>query len=421
MISKKSSSECFVYITLPRETTSVTAGRFVLTVDRTGIPLGQFVYGRRYLASKNAIEIDPVELKLASRTYDTTRLGGVFGALRDASPDHWGRRIIEKHSEKTQLGELDYLLLSPDDRAGAIGFGIGKEPPAPKRKFNQTIQLATLQRVAHELLQEEIREPDHTAVQIQELTMIGTSLGGGRPKAVVEDDIGLWVAKFSRPDDRWNNPRVEYAMLELARKCGIHVARSRIETVGKNEVLLVHRFDRERTSLGYSRARMISGLTLLRADEIQQPSKPWSYISMAEELRRIVAEPKKDAAELFRRMCFNALISNLDDHPRNHALIAMDREWKLSPAYDLTPSPVISHDQRDLAMVCGDNGRFANAKNLLTQSSRFLLNKQEAESIVSEMTDQIRTTWYSVIRSAGVSEKDAATIKGAFVYEGFNY
>lgn len=409
-----------MYITLPRETNSVTAGRLVLSEDRHGITLGRFVYGGSYLSRKDAVAIDPIELKLAEGTYQTTRLNGLFGAIRDSSPDDWGRRLIEKHTGKVQLDELGYLLESPDDRAGALGFGLGKNPPAPKRDFNKTIQLEKLQKLANALLQEGANEQDQATAQVQELILLNTSMGGARPKAVVEDDIGLWIAKFNRPDDRWNNPRVEHAMLELARQCGISAARSRIETVGGKDVLLVQRFDREKTSRGYIRARMISGLTLLKAEDSIHQRNRWSYVFMAEELRRIVAEPKKDASELFRRMCFNALISNLDDHPRNHALTAIDRAWRLSPAYDLTPSPVISLDYRELAMVCGDKGRFANADNLLTQHSRFLLSKDEAKAIISTMTDQVRTTWYSVVRGQGVSEKDTETIRSAFAYEGFS-
>ena len=123
MISRASASECFVYITLPGEVTPVTAGRFVLTKNARGDALGQFVYRAKYLEDPHAVEIDPVELKLSKRTYETGLLNGVFGALRDAGPDYWGRRVIEKHAGKPQLGELDYLLESPDDRAGALGFG----------------------------------------------------------------------------------------------------------------------------------------------------------------------------------------------------------------------------------------------------------------------------------------------------------
>jgi serine/threonine-protein kinase HipA len=419
-MNSKSPSECYVYITLPGETEAVTAGRFELTKDRSGNALGRFVYGKSYLARGNAVAIDPVELKLSGETYETARLNGVFGALRDSSPDYWGRRVIEKRAGIPQLGELDYLLNSADDRAGALGFGLNQQPPAPRRKFNKTLELAKLQEIADALMRDEDVKAEEAA-QVQDLMLIGTSMGGARPKAVVEDNEGLWVAKFNRPDDRWNNTRVEHAMLELARTCGISVAASRVETVAGKDVLLVKRFDREKTGKGYTRARMISGLTLLRADEAPEERERWSYVLLSEELRRVVKEPKRDAPELFRRMTFNVLISNIDDHPRNHALIAKDRDWRLSPAYDLTPSPMVAQDRRDLAMDIGDLGRFANAKNILSQHTRFLLEPAEAKAIVSEMTERVRTTWYDVVRAQGVTERDAETIRSAFVYEGFSY
>ncbi len=391
-----------------------------MAADRRGNALGRFVYGRRYLAREDAVEVDPIELKLGSDVYETVRLGGIFGAIRDAGPDYWGRRVIEKHTGKTRLDELSYLLESPDDRSGALSFGLNIEPPAPKKKFNKTIDLEKLQSLAEALIRDDLEGHDDDLAQVQDLMLIGTSMGGARPKAVVEDDVGLWVAKFGRPDDRWNNPRVEFAMLELARQCGVNAARSRIETIAGKDVLLVQRFDRERTSRGYIRARMISGLTMLRAEDLVYARDRWSYVILAEELRRVTTEPKKDSAELFRRMCFNALISNLDDHPRNHSMIAMDREWKLSPAYDLTPSPVVSQDVRDLAMECGDQGRFANKSNLLSQCARFLLSREEGEKIISDMQRQVESTWYNVARACGVSERDAKTVSAAFVYPGFS-
>lgn len=411
-------SECFVYITLPGDVSAVTAGKFVLGNNRMGDPLGRFVYGRSYLENPRAVPIDPLELKLTDATYETVQLNGVFGALRDAGPDFWGRRVIEKYSGKPNLGEMDYLLQSPDDRAGALGFGLNKVPPAPKREFNKTLDLEKLQNLAEALIKDEIPTAPE-ASQVQDLLLLGTSMGGARPKAVVSDDDGLWIAKFNRQDDRWNNPRVEHAMLRLARQCGISAAESRIETIGGKDVLLIKRFDREKTAKGYTRARMISALTVLRAEEAAQTRTRWSYVLLVEELRRIVAEPKKDAKELFRRICFNALISNTDDHPRNHALIAKDDHWRLSPAYDLTPSPLVSQEHRDLAMECGDMGRFANAKNILSQHARFLLDRDEANKIVSDMRTQV-SHWYDTVRACGVSETDAETIRGAFVYPGFD-
>ncbi|MHB8741535.1 MAG: type II toxin-antitoxin system HipA family toxin [Sulfuricaulis sp.] len=419
MSSNSYASECFVYITLPGAVLPVTAARFVLTKSRKGDPLGRFVYGRSYLDNPEAVPVDPVELNLSDNTYETVQLNGVFGALRDAGPDYWGRHVIEKHSGKARLGELDYLLESPDDRAGALGFGMNKVPPAPKRKFNQTLDLEKLQSLADALVRDEIPN-DPEAAQVQDLMLLGTSMGGARPKVVVQDNDGLWIAKFNRPDDRWNNTRVEHAMLRLARQCGINSAESRIEPVGGKDVLLIKRFDREKTAKGYTRSRMVSGLTILRADEAPELRTRWSYVLLVEELRRIVAEPKKDARELFRRVCFNALISNIDDHPRNHALLAKDKNWRLSPAYDLTPSVPISLDRRDLALDCGDMGRFANARNILSQHARFLLEPGEAEMIVTDMKDQVAITWYDAVRASGVSVGDAETIHGAFAYPGFS-
>jgi serine/threonine-protein kinase HipA len=209
-------------------------------------------------------------------------------------------------------------------------------------------------------------------------------------------------------------------MLRLARKCGINSVESRVESIAGKDVLMVKRFDRAGDESGYTRARMISGLTVLGADDSVTSRERWSYILLAEEMRRIVTEAKQDLRELFRRIVFNALISNTDDHPRNHALVAQDRNWGLSPAYDLTPAPQVGQDRRDLAMICGDQGRFANAANIRLQHARFLLDREEAEKIITEMKQQVANTWHDTVRGCGVSEKDAETIRSAFVYPGFS-
>ena len=419
MTSDYGAAECYVYVALPGETDFVTAGKFALATDRRGVASGKFVYGRSYLARANAVPLDPLELKLGTKTYETTLLKGVFGALRDASPDYWGRRVIEEHSGKTELGEIDYLLYSPDDRAGALGFGPNAEPPAPRRTFNRTMDLARLQALADAIGAEDELPQNKDATQVQDFLLVGTSMGGARPKAVVEDEDALWIAKFNRADDKWNHARIEHAMLVLARECGVQSAQSRLVAIGDRDVVLIKRFDRDKTANGYHRARMLSALTLLRAGDTHQDRDRWSYVLLAEELRRISAQPRIDAPELFRRMCFNALISNIDDHPRNHAVIAMDTDWKLSPAYDLTPATPISFERRDLAMACGDMGRYAHADNLLSQSARFLLAPDEARRTVDRMEQRVRDGWYEVARREGVSEADCGKLETAFAYEGF--
>lgn len=412
-------SECFVYITLPGTTAPVTAGRFELGKNRRGIPIGRFVYGRNYRDRADALPLDPIELKLGDRVYETAALNGVFGALRDAGPDYWGRQIIERHLGSANLGELDCLLHSPDDRAGALGFGLNQVPPAPSRKFNRTLDLARLQALADAIIADAPLPEDEDGDQVAKLLELGTSMGGARPKAVVEDDGGLWIAKFNRIDDKWNNARVEHAMLTLGRTCGLATAESRVIDIAGRDALLVKRFDRERTRQGYTRARMVSGLTLLRADESPEARDRWSYILLVEELRRVSGEAKADARELFRRMTFNALISNMDDHPRNHAAIAQEREWRLSPAYDLTPSSPLALEQRDLALACGAKGRFACKSNLLSESTRFLVPEAEAETVIDDMAQRVTASWYDVARGCGVSEQDCERIGGAFVYPGF--
>ncbi|MDX1900381.1 MAG: type II toxin-antitoxin system HipA family toxin [Gammaproteobacteria bacterium] len=418
-----SEQKCFVYIVLPNTTDFVTAARFQISQTRDGIFIGEFVYGKNYLARSDAVELDPIELKLGQSHYETVRMNGFFGAIRDAMPDFWGRRVIERNAGKPILDEFDYLLHGPDDRAGALGFGLNAKPPVPRRKFNQTLNLESLQKMADAIINDEptLLVNETGTRQVQELLLEGTSMGGARPKAVVEDNDSLWIAKFSSPEDRWNQPIVEYAFLNLAKKCGLNVADSKIVSVAGKDVLLVRRFDRDKCVDGYRRHRMVSALTLLKSEDNLVARGNWSYLLLADEIRRISATPKKDLHELFSRICFNAVISNLDDHPRNHAILAKDNNWLLSPAYDLTPTPTVAKDSRLLAMICGEYGRLANRENLLTTHERFLLSLEQAEKIIDNIVNTVKHEWDASLRRAGASEKDCAAIATAFIYEGFFY
>ena len=341
--------------------------------------------------------------------------------MRDASPDAWGRRIIDKHSGRTDFTELDYLLHSPEDRAGALSFGRDKLPPAPVRKFNHVIQLQALLTAAEQFMDDEAQGKSGIPDQVFELLQPGTSMGGARPKNVVEDNEGLWLAKFPDKSDKWNNARVEGAMLSLAQECGLRAARHRIDTVGGEDVLLVQRFDRTLTAEGYLRHRMVSGLTALGAEASHGDRTKWSYLLLADELRRRSAQPAQDLEELFRRMVFNALISNTDDHPRNHALIAPTDKWELSPAYDLTPNPLTSIEKRDLALTCGTYNRYANRINLLSQHGQFKLSLVQATAIVDQIQQTVASRWHAVLRQHGTTQLECEKLAAAFNYAGFEF
>lgn len=407
---------CYVFIQLPGSLEVVPCGR-LRTEEQLGVPAARFAYLPDYLSRTDAVAVDPFELPLKRGTFTTTRLKGMFGALRDASPDAWGRRVIEHSLRVSELSELQYLLNSPEDRIGALSFSRDEQPPAPVQRFNRALQLATLIQLAEQIV---AGVPPEELVQSADLLSPGTSLGGARPKNVVEDDAGLWVAKFPLKTDRWNAPVVEAAMLSLGARAGLRVAEHRLERVGQRDVLLVKRFDREHTAAGYFRSRMVSGLTVLQAEEGASDRLAWSYPRLAEELGRWCRDARDDRHELYRRMAFNALISNADDHPRNHALLAPARDWHLSPAYDLTPSPGVSQERR-LAMQIGEKGVAATRTNLLSVARRFDFTVEEATAEIDRIKDCVRTHWEAEVRKYGGTDAEVATIASAFDYPGFEY
>jgi serine/threonine-protein kinase HipA len=412
------SSSCYVHIQLPRSLEVVTCGRYQLDIADDGSAIGRFVYGRSYLERADAVPLDPFHLPLAPREFRTAKLGGLFGALRDVTPDYWGRRVIERRMRGVDPTEFDFLVHPSGGRVGALSFGDTPEPGASDLQELPGIHdLAQLREAAAAI---EADEPIDAA--LQDLLDPGSSLGGARPKTVVRGEDGVaWLAKFPERNDRWSYAAVEGGMLQLAGECGIRAPEARIETLGNEQILLVRRFDRELADggAGELKARMVSALTVLDLDDSVTERSGWSYLDLADELQRWSAEPLADKRELFRRIVFNALISNTDDHPRNHALIAPGRSWRLSPAYDLTPSRMRSLEHRDLAMTAGAYGRWANRENLLSEAPRFGWIREDANGIIDEMVDVVDRRWRSALREQGGSAEDCEAVTGAFLYPGF--
>jgi serine/threonine-protein kinase HipA len=406
-----SERQAYVYVQLPGTLNTVPAALLKVEKLRDGTFVGRFRYGDRYLKRKEAVEFDPFQLPLGNNVYEFTKLKGVPGAVRDAGPDAWGRCVIEHKLQRgpADLEEIDYLLHGPQDCAGYLSFGAKVEPQASKRRYNRTHQLAELVAAA-EAIEEGKRVPEHILEQLEP----GTSMGGARPKATIEDGNRLWVGKFPEKEDRWNLQRVEHATLELARRCGITVCNSRLESVGGRDVLMVERFDREYAEGGYLRFGLVSGFTMLDADEYYLDRERWSYPLLADQLRRWSEKPNDDRIELFRRIVFNAAVTNNDDHPRNHAVRRTARGWQLTPAYDLVPAPVVSLERRDLAMTIGTYGRTASIYNLLSQCERFGLTAEGAKKEIDAVVATVRT-WRDHFHASGVSPKDIEYIAQAFL------
>lgn len=415
---------CYVYIQLPGSTTVVTCGRFATTGDGRAPGIGTFVYGRRYRARPDAVALDPYNLPLSNLPARTTDFGGIFGALRDASPDAWGRRLIEANVGRPDLTEVDYLLNAGQEHVGALTFGLSVEPPPPMRQFNRVIDLNELLMAADAVLQQTTSADPLDAALARLLEAPGTTMGGARPKSVVSDGGCLWLAKFPHPSDRWNQAAVEAGLLRLARRCGITTPDVKIISVGGRSVLLVDRFDRGQRATDkddYIRHRVLSAASVLNADDGGVDRTRWSYLDLADELQRYSSAPSEDKIALFRRMVFNALVSNTDDHPRNHALVARSAEFRLAPAYDLTPVPRIASHEIHLAMRCGPAGTIARRKNLVASSDVFGLRRDEALSVIDTMQATVASSWERDVRQFGATDGDVATVSTAFGNPVFEY
>ena len=408
---------CYVYIQLPGTTETVPCASLRVRTVAAGAYEGTFTYGKRYLERPEVVALDPFHLPLSARPQRFTKLKGIPGAVRDASPDAWGRRVIQAKLQRPEadIQEMEYLLNGPDDGAGNLSFGRTVTPPEPRRPFNRTHQLGALIEAA-EKLEQDGRLPH----EVLEALEPGTSMGGARPKVTVEDARKIWLAKLPEKADRHNMQRIEYATLELARAAGLRVCGTRLERVGERDALMLDRFDREWNpdANAYWRYGLVSGLTVIDAEDGYLGRDRWSYPLLADELRRWSVKSNDDRRELFLRMVFNAMVTNNDDHPRNHALLHTKGGWRLSPAYDILPVAMVSVERRDLALEVGRFGRAASLYNILSQCEAFGLTKEEAQALVQGMLDVVRG-WREFFMQQGVEPRSIDMLEQAMLPPSF--
>jgi serine/threonine-protein kinase HipA len=405
-----------VFIYLPGETEAVPAGRLTMVEQGLQVQASAFAYGRRYAARANALPVDPVALALEVGRAGEERVPtaglAMFGALRDATPDAWGRRVIENRlrAPPNGLPESAYLDHAGPHRAGALDVRASPTSPLAGSALPSVIDLRHLLDAAAR-----IEEGEPVPAHLEAFFAGGPSVGGARPKAVVAAGDVEWIAKFPARNDPFNVPLIEHATLELARGAGLDVPQIRMETLADGRhVMLIERFDRERLPQGVGRRHMVSALTLLALHEQASPDSSYAVISDAMGLHGVSGRIAIDRKELYARMVFNILVSNDDDHLRNHAFLfdAKGGGWRLSPLYDVVPKPQVAQE-RMLHLSVGPQGRLARLDNAMAGAGRFGLLPPDAARIIDRVVGAVRG-WRSSFEALGVPVRECDRVASAF-------
>jgi serine/threonine-protein kinase HipA len=376
-----------------------------------------FAYGRRYLQRKDRLALDPVQLPLhdadTEREYVAPEGFVLFNGIRDSAPDGWGRHLMDRAAGARALTEFDYLVATGDARVGALAFGPDLSGPRrilPWQEENlhgENLDLADMLEAVRELDTAEALPPEH-----RRFLSRGSSLGGARPKATTDYDGKQWIAKFGRADDRFPVCRAEYVTMTLAGQVGITVPPVRLEKILGQDIYLIERFDRIPDGEDWRRLPFISGLTIIGAHESE--SSQQSYRRLAEQLRLFGSNPARDAKELWRRMVFNILCNNTDDHLRNHGFLWDGKGWRLSPGYDILPFPQVSLE-RELAIGVGRNRRQATLHNALSDVASFGLSREEAVTIARDMQQTVKKAWEDLFRRYGFTPVEIERLRTCFI------
>ena len=419
MTSKTSYNEVFVWLWLPDETEPVVAGKITKADKRV-----LFTYGQSYLDNPKAIPIYDKELPLQSGVQEKNfGTEAMPGCIRDSAPDAWGRRVIlnkllgakGKTTDPADLDEFTYLMESGSDRIGGLDFQLSSK--------NYEARLAG-QASLEELLRSAdlIEKGMPLTPELAQAINHGTSIGGARPKVLINDEAIKYIAKFSSNTDQYNVIKAEYIAMRLARLCGLDVASVKLASASGKDVLLIERFDREFKNEGWTRKLMLSALTLLNLDEMTP--RYASYEDLAELIRHRFTNPKATLQEMFGRIVFNILCGNTDDHARNHAVFWDGKHLALTPAYDLCPQMRQGGEASQAMMISGSD-RSSRLVTCLGCAHRFMLDDAEARVIIDTQITAIKRNWDAVCNEADLSTIDRTLFKdrlflNAYAFEGYN-
>jgi serine/threonine-protein kinase HipA len=392
-------------------------GRLWVRADR-GRDHASFEYEPSWLESQQRFALEPA-LLLSAGSFQTRAGQALFGAIGDSAPDRWGRNLIaraERRRAKTQkrtphaLHEIDYLLaVSDETRQGALRFTTAEDGPflavTGPEAIPPLIALPKLLAAADHVMND-----DESAQDLRLLLAPGSSLGGARPKASVRDKDGsLLIAKFPARSDDHGVVEWEAVALSLARKAGIDVPDWRVVRAGARRVLLVKRFDREQGT----RIPFLSAMSALDASDME----PRSYVEIADVLRTFGAAVREDLRALWRRMVFNVLISNTDDHLRNHAFLYRGpRGWRLSPAYDLNPVPGHIKPRVLSTSISNDGDLSASLELALGVARQFGVSAADAKS-ASAAVGRVARSWRTHAAAMKIKKSEIERMATAFEHE----
>lgn len=368
---------------------------------RDVIESGEFAYGRRYLQQASAQPLNPETLPLRDATFvlkeQRIRDGGAMPlTLRDALPDSWGRKVLEVQHGRS-LSDIDALLLTNEDRVGAMVFS----ETLPIATDVPTTQLLSLEDLAE--ASRHIEAGLEVTPRMQQL-LRGGSLGGARPKATFVHNDRRHIAKFSSRGDDHDVEVVEATTLSLARSCGITVPSFQLLPLKQGHVLLVQRFDRDGPVANERRLHYLSSSALL---DVPYESSGGSYVELAQVLRRRSWQPEVDLSELFRRMVFNLVVGNSDDHVKNHGMLNHGNgRWGLAPAFDLVPQLNVHTGYQELAILPGQHD--SNLVLAREAAPHFGLTAEDADATIRKIAKLVMTSAGDGITSFG---GDAALAK----------
>ena len=406
-----------------------TPTQVVVEIDGQDVPAGllfshrrggresaSFRYDASYIARPDAYELDPI-LPLTQGGLQTPDGLSMFRAFADAAPDRWGRNLIWREERRRagaeggtarSLGEIDFLLGVRDDlRQGALRFRDQETGIYLADEASGVPHLTDLGSLLHAA--EHLESDRETEEELHDLLRGGSSLGGARPKAHVLDKNGrVAIAKFpSSVFDEWDVAAWESVALDLARRAGILVPPSELLRVADRSVLVVGRFDRN----GQRRIGYVSAVTRLEARD----GDVGSYLDIAAAIEEVSPQASDDLRELWRRIAFTILISNTDDHLRNHGFLnAGGNSWTLSPAFDLNPNP--APGTKHLATAIDEADTTASIETLMSVAPLFRLEEEEAVEVLRSVS-MSTSRWKEVAMGRNIAKAEIDRMALAFEHE----